>query len=114
MKTGRVMIYSALGREVRDFLGDPSKRLRYPERGGATFGGPRVLAHRNRGYQFLKVPYPRCPPVANFELLVAKASALPQIVHLNDQRLFDAGLAAEFVLQVQKSCAVPLVDRALL
>ena len=101
------MKYSAMGREVRDYLGDPSKRLRYPERGDATFGGPRVLAHRKLGYQFLKVPYPRCPPVPNFELLVAEASALPQIVHLDDQRLFDVGLAAEYFLQVQTSYAVP-------
>ena len=60
----------------------------------------------------MKVPYPRCPHVPNFELLVAEASALPQIVHLDDQRLFDAGLAAEYFLQVQTSYAVPPVDRA--
>ena len=35
----RVMTSSALGREVRDFLGSPSPRLGYPPPGGATFGG---------------------------------------------------------------------------
>ena len=71
-----------------------------------------MLEARNRGYQFVKIPFPRYPPVADFELLVAEASALPDMVTVDDQRLFDAGLAAEYFLQLKQSFALPLVDCA--
>ena len=69
----RVMAYSALGREVRDFLGDPSPRLRYPPTGGVTCDGAGVAKISALEYQFARVLFPRFPPVANFELLVEEA-----------------------------------------
>ena len=89
------MTSSALGTEVRDFLGAPSPRLRYPPPGGATFGGAGVARLRELEYQFVKVPFPRFPPVANFRLLVEEALQLRKVENLDDQRLIDAGLDAE-------------------
>ena len=101
---------SVVGREVRDFLRAPSPRLRYPPPGGATFDGAGVARLRELEYQFVRVPFPRFPP-ANFELLVKEALQIPTVENLDDQRLFDAGLAAEYFLQVQASYAVPAVAR---
>ena len=53
----------------------------------------------------MKIPRPHCPVKPEFELLVSFALSLPKIRNKDDQRAYDAGLAAEYFLAVRKSLA---------
>ena len=94
-------VYSELGGEVRDFLGALVDRFRTPEQGG--MGGPSVAKlRRQHNAKFVDVPFARFPPAPEFELLVAEATVLPDIATVDDQRLFDAGVAAEYFISVRQ------------
>eukprot|EP00798_Chlamydomonas_sp_ICE-L_P004237 gene4237-biopygen21965 len=57
------------------------------------------------GYQWVEIPRPHCLVNPDFELLVSFARSLPKIRNIDDQRAYDAGLAAEYFLVVRKSYA---------
>eukprot|EP00798_Chlamydomonas_sp_ICE-L_P020381 gene20381-biopygen29147 len=101
----RVMAYSELGLECRAFLGPVMPGINYPPANGVTSGG---VGRRNsdlRGYQFVKVPLPFCHVRPDFELIVRVARSLDLIRNLDDQRAYDAGLAAEYFLAIRESLA---------
>ena len=65
-------------------------------------GGPRVAAlRRQHNAQFVDVPFARFPPAPDLKLLVTEATELPDIFTIDDQRLVDAGVAAEYFISVQ-------------
>jgi hypothetical protein len=97
----RVMIFSELGHASRAFLGPVQAGISYPRPGGATFGGSGVRNANLRKYQFVSVPLSFVPPRPDFELLVRVASSLGEIRNLDDQRAYDAGIAAEYFLAVR-------------
>ena len=101
----RVMDFSELGIQCREFLGQVKQGISYPAANGVTFGG---IGRRNndlRGYQFVKVPQPFCPVRPDFELVLSVAQSLSAIRNLDDQRAYDAGLAAEYFLGIRDSLA---------
>jgi len=104
-RTRRVMAFTELGQQCRLFLGPVPVGIRYPPDHGATFGGNRRLEAEKLGYQWVKIPRPHCPVKPDFELLVSFALSLPKIRNKDDQRAYDAGLAAEYFLAVRKSLA---------
>jgi len=97
----RVMVFSELGHACRAYLGPVQAGIDYPPPGGATFGGLGVRNANLRKYQFAKVPLSFVPPRPDFELLVNVASSLDEIENLDDQRAYDAGIAAEYFLSVR-------------
>jgi len=105
----RVMAYSELGHECRAFLGPVKAGINYPSPGGVTFGG---IGRRNndlRGYQYVKVPLSFVPVRPDFELVASVARSLDLIRNLDDQRAYDAGIAAEYFMSVRASYA-PVPD----
>eukprot|EP00798_Chlamydomonas_sp_ICE-L_P003972 gene3972-biopygen21690 len=108
---GRVMVLSELGQQCRLFLGPVIVGIRYPSETGVSFGGGWRAAAKKVEYQFLKRPFPRCPVEPDFEQLVSFARSLPVIRNIDDQRAYDAGLAAEYFLRIRKSYA-PLTPAA--
>ena len=66
-------------------------------------GGPAVAAKRKaRNARFMDVPLARFPPAPDFDLLVAEALELPDVNTIDDQRVLDAGVAAEYFLTIRK------------
>eukprot|EP00798_Chlamydomonas_sp_ICE-L_P027147 gene27147-biopygen900 len=97
---GRVMAFSELGQQCRDFLGDVTVGIKYPAIEG-LFGARWRAEAKKVGYQFVLQPFPRCTVAPDFELLVANARSLTEIRNIDDQRAYDAGPAAEYFLQVR-------------
>ena len=94
-------LWSELGGRVRDCLGDSSYKFSKPSRGG--MGGPGAAARRNaRNSQFMVAHFARFPCAPDFYLLIADALALRDIDTIDDQRLVDAGVAAEYFLTIRK------------
>eukprot|EP00798_Chlamydomonas_sp_ICE-L_P009624 gene9624-biopygen5834 len=79
----------------------PEKPSGYPSDIDVTFGAGWRAAAKKVGYQWVKLSFPRCPIEPDFELLVSFARSLSKIRNIDDQRAYDAGLAAEYFLAVR-------------
>jgi len=101
----RVMAFSELGTRCRSFLGPVTSGILYPPDHGVSFGGTRRSDHEKLGYQFVRVPVPLCPVSPDFELLMSVARSIPVIRNIDDQRALDAGLAAEYFMDIRRSLA---------
>jgi hypothetical protein len=99
------MAYSALGFQCRDFLGPIMDRLIYPPSNGVSFGGVGRRDLERQGHQFATVPLPFVPVRPDFDLLLGVARSLDIISNLDDQRAYDAGVAAEYFVAVRASLA---------
>eukprot|EP00798_Chlamydomonas_sp_ICE-L_P010421 gene10421-biopygen7559 len=101
----RVMAFSELGTRCRSFLGPVTSGILYPPDHGVSFGGTRRSDHEKLGYQFVRVPVPLCPVSPDFELLMSVARSIPVIRNIDNQRALDAGLAAEYFMDIRRSLA---------
>jgi hypothetical protein len=97
-----VRVYSDLGTELRSYLGPPSKSMLFPPKGGVTIGGARVAEHlRVQRAKFVRVPFPRVPPRVLFDELITSALRFGKVRTVDDQRCIDAGIAAEYFLELR-------------
>ena len=89
-------MYSELGRMVREFLGRPAK-FRTKESEQLKPRRTAVLLAENAG-MFAEVPLAHFPPNPNLDRIVREANCIDEIYTIDDQRLVDVGVAAEYFL----------------
>ena len=88
-------MYSDLGGIVREVLGTRARFFRKRDEGQRGGARTAILKEQNNS-MFVDIPLARFPPAPDLADLVNEALGVDEIYTIDDQRLVDAGVAAEY------------------